>query len=383
MQAPVPEGVVVEWEKRTAHTGTLQLGTAERHLAEVCTPENFGEWALAFGKKRSTTVWSYLRRGIREAYETASWEQKVDGIFVALECSHTSEIIVPLGGKQTILSENELESIARAVVQFHADKIRKGDRLGNPRRALQILGLVQVTRLLKQQISSVKNASAEKLAVEKNRAVHLSGTELSPVAVVVVRSRECRDVEKYLTESRAGPLTSETLYLASALTYRPEWVVFFETPVALKVRGRKGLIDSVTGHLSDHWVDVRFKAVPDSVAAVPARIPVRFGRRTFEPLTADHAALVLLDLLFSKEENLETSHAKGDRAFAEGRLNPIGKSASSLYRLSTRPQWLINEETAGRLELNATSFRRAHDVRGHFRTREGVAHPVKPHRRRS
>lgn len=190
-------------------------------------------------------------------------------------------------------------------------------------------------------------------------------------------------MEKYFTESRAGSLTSETLYLASALTYWPEWVVLFETPVALMLRGRKVLIESVTGSLGEQWVDVRFKAGSNTIAAVPARIPVRTGRRTFEPRTADHAALVLLDLLFSKEENLETSHAKGDRVFAEGRLGPIGKSASTLYRLSARPQWVSGDGSAGRLELKATSLRRVHDVRGHFRTRDGVKHPVKPHRRKS
>jgi len=383
MQSPVPVAVVVNWKKRTANSAPLEEGTAERHLAELCTPSNFGEWALAFGQKQPIPLWNYLKRGIRNAYTEATWEQKVEGIFAAFECSHAAEVIPRESGQHCELTEAEMDSIARAVVEFHSDKVRNGDRLATAMRALQLIGLGRMTRLVKQQIIDVKRGSIEQAEVGKPAAAAARPPQLSPVAVVVLRNRECRDVEKYFTQSRAGSLTSETLYLASALTYRPEWVVLFETPVALMLRGGKVLIDSVTGSLSDQWVDVHFKAGPTTIAAAPARIPVRFGRRTFEPRTADHAALVLLDLLFSLEENLETSHAKGDRVFAEGRLSPIGKTASTLYRLSTRPQWGIRDGNAGQLELKATSLRRAHDVRGHFRTRDGVKHPVKPHRRRS
>lgn len=383
MQSPAPAAVVIDWVKRTADSASLEEGVAERHLAEVCTPANFGEWARTFGKKHSTPLWNYLKRGIRNAYTAASWEQKVDGIFTALECTHTSEAIVHQGGQDSSLTDAEIESVARAIVEFYADKVRQGDRLGNRRKALQLLGLDQMSRLLKQQILVTKSGSIEEFVLVKTAPAGIKRPTLSAVAVIVLRSWECRDMEKYFTESRVGSLTSETLYLASALTYRSEWVVLFETPVALRLGRGSVLVESVTGTFSDEWVDVHFKSGPNSAAAVPARVPVRFGRRTFVPKTADHAALVLLDLFFSKEENLGSSRAAGDLAFAERRLRLIGKSASILYRLSTRPQWAISEGTAGRLELKATSLRRAHDVRGHFRTRDGVTYPVKPHRRKS
>lgn len=379
MQSPVPETVVINWAKRTVDSTSLEEGTAERHLAEVCTPANFGEWALTFGKKQSTPLWGYLRRGIRNAYAEASWEQKVDGIFAALECSHTSEIVSPQVGPQNTLAQSELESIANAVVEFHSDKVRKGDRLGTARRTCQLLGIVQMPRLLKQQITALKSGDPGVMNVGSSSTIR---PRLSPIAAIVFRSRECRDVETYFTKSRAASLTAETIFLASALTYRPQWTVLFETPVKLRLEQREAVIESVSGTLSDEHVDVRFKAGPNSPAKVNARIPVRFGSRTFEPRTAEQAALVLLDLLFSREENLSTSSAKGDLIFAEKRLGRAGKSISALYRMSSLPSWSINDGRS-RLEVKVSSDRSAHDVRGHFRTRNGVAYPVRPHQRKS
>lgn len=383
MRSPVPADVVIDWAKRTADSASFEASVAERHLAEVCTPSNFGEWARSFGTKQSTPVWNYLKRGIRNAYNVASWKQKVDGIFAALDCSHTTEDIVPQGRRpNNNLADAELESIVHAVVEFHSDKVRDGDRLGNASRTAQLLGLVQAPRLLKEQITAMKIGSIEKAGVVKTASPSTIRPKLLPVAAILFRSRECRYVETYFSESRTASLTADTMFLASALTYRSQWIVLFETPVTLRLGRRKVMVESVTGTLGDDWVDVRFKAGSSSQGAIPARIPVRFGRRTFEPTTAEHAALVLLDLLFSREENLETSRADGDRVFAEKRLEPIGKSVSTLYRLNTQLRWAINAGTS-RLVLKEESSRRAHDVRGHFRVRDGATYPVKPHRRKS
>jgi hypothetical protein len=173
------------------------------------------------------------------------------------------------------------------------------------------------------------------------------------------------------------------MYLASTPTYRPKWIVLFEVPVALRLGREKVVVESVYGTLGDEWVDVRFHAGASLTGKLSARIPVRPGRRTFDPTAVEHTAAVLLDLLFSKEECLRPSAAAGDRVLANTRLKATGTTTSTIYRLSDRPRWEGYESAGGRLELKGVSTRRAHDVRGHFRTRNGVSRPVKPHRRGS
>lgn len=208
-------------------------------------------------------------------------------------------------------------------------------------------------------------------------------TNLSRVAVVVLRARECRDVETYFSESRQAAISSETLYLASALTHRPQWVVLFESPVTLMVNGIELPVDGARGKSNGQNVEVKF-GIDDSQSAFPSvRIPIGTSKRTYPAHKVGHAALVLLDLLFSQEENLETARAGGDTVFARKRLSPVGKTTSAVYRLAARPHWATGEGRS-RLSLGATTVnRRAHDVRGHFRIVEGVEYPVRPHRRQS
>lgn len=383
MQAPVPATVVVEWASRMAAEPAIDSAAVEEHLSQVCTSANFGEWAHTFGRKGSAPSWSYLKRGMRNAYAEASWEQKVDGIFVALGCGPKSESIAIHGDRGAQLTETDTERLVDAVVAYHGDKIRRGDRLKNGQRALSLLGLASVSQLLARRITAWKKELADMAEPSATPSETLVRPTFTTVATIVLRSRECRDLEVYLTESRSVLLTSETMYLASTLTYRPKWIVVFEAPVALRLGREKVVVESVSGTLGDEWVDVRFHAGASSAGKLPARIPVRPGRLTFDPTTVEHAALVLLDLLFSKEEYLWSSNAAGDRVLADSRLKASGTRASTIYRLSNRPRWEGGESAVGRLVLKRVSARRAHDVRGHFRTRNGVTRPVKPHRRSS
>lgn len=385
MQSPVPASVVVEWASRMAEDATIDSDTIEHHLSQVCTSANFGEWAHGFGRNRNARSWSYLKRGIRSAYAEASWKQRIDGIFVALGCDLTSESIVHNDVRDARLTEIDMERLVNAVVAFHSDRIRGGDRLKDGQKALSLLGLAGVSQILARRITAWKQELPDAAEPSEPISDDKVRTTFPVVAAIVLRSRECRDLENYMAESRSVSLTSETLYLASTLTYRPEWIVLFEQPMSLRLGAEKVRVDSVSGTLSDEWVDVRFRGVASPEGRLPVRIPVRPGRRTFDPTMSEHAALALLDLLFSREENLQSTHAAGDRKLANTRLKVMQKTASTIYRLSDWPRWGGGELSAGRLELRPVSVspRRAHDVRGHFRTRNGVSRPVRPHRRRS
>jgi len=383
MQSPVPVPVVVDWASRMADNPEIDPSAVEHHLSQVCTSANFGEWAHAFGRNGSAPSWTYVKRGMRDAYAEASWEQKIDGIFVSLGCSLTSESIARSGDTGARLTETDMERLVDAIVTYHSDKIRGGDRLKSGQRALSFLGLVGVSQLLARRITAWKREFVDTAETPDTPPETAVRSTIAAFAAIVVRSSECRDLERYLAESRAVSLTSETLYLASALTYQPKWMLLFESPVRLRL-GRETLVtEFVSGTLGDEWVDVRFHPGASLAGKSPARIPVRPGRRTFDPTMVEHAALVLLDLLFSREESLRPSQAVGDRELVESRLAATRNTVSAVYRLSDRPRWDSAERTVGRLELKHASSRQAHDVRGHFRSRNGVSHPVKPHRRRS
>lgn len=377
----------------------ITVDDASVHLARYCTPETVGRWAYALVGRQDRKPGGYVRRRVLEAFDEAAWEQKIGAIFHAvgyIRAADASDVVWDAGE----LTAPVMAAIADTVVEFHTDNL--SDRVRNGiERALQMLGLKELSGTVVERwdasASKMSKAEIEALldtldqnfartndARTRDDAVAAPGqTDLSRVAVVVLRARECRDVETYFSESRHVSISTETLYLASALTHRPQWVALFESPVTLIVNGRKLAVDGASGKSNGQYVEVKFGIVDSQPAFPSVRIPIGTGKRTYPAHKVGHAALVLLDLLFSREENLETARAGGDTVFARKRLSPVGKTPSAVYRLIKRPQWATGEKPS-RLSLSATTVnRRAHDVRGHLRTVDGVEYTVKPHRRQS
>lgn len=377
----------------------ISVEDAAEHLARYCTPETVGRWAYALVGRKDRRPGGYVRRRVLEAFDHATWEQKVGAVFHALGYVHSAD------ASDAVWDAGEftapvMVAIADSAVELHTNNLSGGVRNGIE-RALQMLGLKELPGTVVERW----NAAANKMSMSEIEALldtldqnftqtndarthddtvaALGRTNLSRVAVVVLRARECRDVETYFSKSRHAAISSETLYLASALTHRPQWVVLFESPVTLIVNGRELAVDGASGKSNGQYVEVKF-GIDGSQSALPSvLIPIGTGKRTYLPHKVGHAALVLLDLLFSREENLETARAGGDTVFARVYLSPVGKTPSAVYRLVTRPQWATGEGQS-RLSLGATTVnRRAHDVRGHLRTVDGIEYTVKPHRRQS
>lgn len=397
--APVSPAVVDEWTERTKGDPRVTVDDAAEHLAQYCTPETFSQWAQCLAGSGRRSFGDYVTTVMRSAYDAASWEQKINGIFYALGCQPLPTVprIVCEAGN---LTEPVMMAIAHVSVEFHEERLAER-HLKREQRALGLLGLDALAVVFAKRW----NAAASKKSAEEIDALLAeiepsptcavltnptgeAGTaqplqDLSAVAVIVLRSRECRKVEHYLTDSRSTSIASETMYLASALTYRPVWELLFEEPVSLRCGRKLVAFDRVSGSLHEKWIEVKFTARTDSRTNPHVDIPIREGRRSFDANTLGHAALVLLNLLFSREENLTTANAQGDKVLARQWLEPTGKTPSAVYRLTDPPQWEPGDG-ASRLAMSvATSDRRAHDVRGHFRIVDGIAYPVKPHRRRA
>src|SRR5699024_6066062 len=144
---------------------------------------------------------------------------------------------------------------------------------------------------------------------------------LQPVAAVVVRSRECPDVQNYLAAACKRDLTVETVFLATALTYRPQWRLLFEKPVSVKIGSPRMSLTAVTATIGQDSIALRFSTA-DSRRVTPAHVNVAFRQRTYISGDASQVAIILLDLLFADESRLIASRAVGDQRFAATRLEP-------------------------------------------------------------
>lgn len=397
--APVPPIVVDEWAKMTRKAPEITVDDAAEHLARYCTPETVGHWAYALVGQKDRRPGGYVRRRVLEAFEQATWEQKVCAIFQSLGYLHSIDVPDAVWDAGEITAP-VMATIADSAVELHTDNLSDRARNGTE-RALQMLGLNDLSgaviknwnaaanKLSKAEIEALLDSLEPGISRTDEAGVPDSAipapirTSLSPAAVVVLRARECRDVETYFMESLRTELSSETLYLASALTHRPHWVVLFEVLVNMTIEGKQTTVNGARGTWNGQYVEVKF-AIDNGASTSPSvRIPIGTGKRKYSANRVGHAAMVVLDLLFSREENLETSRASGDEVFARKRLSPVGITASAIYRLAERPVWATAERRS-RLSLGTASVsRRAHDVRGHFRIVRGIEYPVQPHRRQS
>ncbi|MEY8568805.1 hypothetical protein [Brevibacterium linens] len=397
MRAPVPYTVVSDWVNQTKDVSpTVADGMVDRHLASVCSRETFGLWAHTFSKLSPDEVEPFIATAIRVGYLEATWTQAVVGIFAALGFEKLPP--VPSGvWSAGVMSQPVMTAIAVAVL-----KARPGGQLKQHwRRALTMLtrtDLASVIDARREQLprGSRLLADSSSAPVPKTDPPVVKQTQpkmkkkpvstpvaptLQPVAAVVVRSRERTDMEAYLAAAGKRDLTVETVFLATALTYRPLWRLLFEQPVSVKIGSRRLALSSVTATMRRDSIALRF--IAESGRVVPTHVNVDFRQRTYVTGEASHVAIVLLDLLFAHEGKLSASQAVGDERFAAGRLAADGQEPAAVYRLSDRPRWVDGGASGQLVASGSSNVRRPHDVRGYRQTRGGTIYRVRPHRRSS
>ena len=398
LRGPVGLAAADEWAVQTRKNFNVSLDDAAEHFARYCTSSNVGKWAYSLVGKRSSQPGGYVKRRVLEAFDQATWEQKVNAVYSAAGYDNSTEI-PDLVWDADEFHATVVTAIADSVVNFHQPKLLAKRRDG-VERSLQLLGVAElsnaiVTRWneasnalskahLEALLDSVIDSRPEAKRPSSNLSVVASAKlRVDPVAVILLRSRECRDIETYFANFRQSSVSSDTLYLASALTHRPKWVVLLEDPIELSIQGERITVDRVTAASDERQIEVVFESPGRSSSIGSARIPLGTVKRTYSTNSVAHTALVMLDLFFSHKGNLETSHAPGDTVFADRRLAASNFTAASVYRLSKRPLW-DPELLKSRLRLRkAIDNRKAHDVRGHVRIVNGAEYPVKPHRRES
>ncbi len=413
MQAPVAYTVVKSWVDSTRRVAPTEAdGMVTAHVRTVCSPRTFGAWAHAFSKLPAHEVEPFISHAIRTAYLQATWTQSVVGIIEAL--GFEKEPRLPSGiWSAGVMSPPVMAAIADAVLSASPDR----NVVGRWRRALVLITRTDLASVIdeRQKLLPRVNRRARELNAapspevfpasapkpkaspalaqpapvkqtqpkkRKKKPPQSASPPLKPVAAVVVRSRECPDVEAYLAESGKRNLTVETVFLATALTYRPQWRLLFEQPVSVKISSRRRSLSAVTATMGRDSIALRF-ATTGGRPVAPTFVNVDFRQRTYATGNASHVALVLLDLLFAHEGRLTASQAVGDEKFAADRLAPDGQGPAAVYRLSDRPRWVDGGCSGQLVTHGAAGSRRPHDVRGYRQTRDGKTYWVGPYHRSS
>lgn len=398
LRGPAGPAAADEWAVLTRKNFDISVDDAAEHFSRYCTPSNVGKWANSLVGKRSSPPGSYVKRRVLEAFNQATWEQKVDAVYSAAAHDKTSDI------PEFVWEADEFDSavvaaIADSIVRLHQPDLLEKRRDG-VKRSLQLLGLGQLAiatvKKWNETSSALSKAELDALldlviddSPEAKRnssdpsAVASAKPSVDPVAVILLRSRECQDLETYFSNFRQSSVSSDTLYLASALTYRPKWVALFENPIEMQIQNQRLTVDRLTGATDGRHIEVAFSSTGRSAVFRSAKIPLGAVKRTYSAGSVEHTALVMLDLFFSQKDNLETSHASGDTVVANRGLAAAGNIASSVYRLTRRPYWDPDNRTSRLMLPRNNSNRKSHDVRGHIRIVNGVEYPVRPHRRES
>lgn len=412
MKAPVPYTVVKDW---FAQTRQLEASTADKmvadHLAGLCDSRTFGTWAHTASKWPPHGVEPFLSEVIRIAFLRATWWESLVGIFTALAFENVPHLPQEVWDAE-VLSPPVMSAIADAAIAAHRGRRPRGQW----RRALVLLTRTDLAAVIDDRdeglteveipaagpkpaptrpIPPVRPPQPPRVPTEtaplrlkqtqpkkrkRKKSPQPPRPSLQPVAAVVVRSRECRDVETYLAAAGKRDLTVETVFLATALTYRPQWRLLFEKPVSMKIGSRRISLTAVTATMGWDSIALRFSTA-DGRRMMPAYVNVDFRQRTYISGDASHVAISLLDLLFTDESRLIASRAVGDQRFAATRLEPDGQEAAAVYWLSDRPLWIDGGASGQLLAQGVSGSRRPHDVRGYRQTRDGKTHRVKPYHR--
>lgn len=422
MKAPVPYRVVEDW---VAQTRDLESSAADAmvggHLAGLCTCGTFGTWTYVVSQWPAQEVDVFLADAIRNAYLQASWKESILGTFAAIGFETIPQL------SDEIWDAGVLMPPVMAAIADAALEASPGRRLrGKWRRALVLLTRTDLASVIEERQRLPARASVPASAVMPVRASPLPPLtpppapepvpareqarspatlisvrkltqpkqkkqqrkpeqfrpSLHPVAAIAVRSRECTAVETYLMDASKRDLNVETVFLATALTYRPKWRLLFEKPVSVKIGSRRVFLSSVTATMRENSIALRFHT-EDARQVIPASVIIDFRQRTYISGDASLVALVLLDLLFADESRLIASQAAGDWLFAGRKLDPEGQEAAAVYRLSDRPRWVDGGASGQLMVTGASSARKPHDVRGYRQTREGKTYRVKPYHRSS
>lgn len=412
MKAPVPCTVVQDWVAQTRH---LEASTADKmvsdHLANLCDSRTFGIWAHTASKWPPHEVEPFLSHAIRVGYLRATWRESLVGIFNALGFENVPPLPQEVWDAE-VLSPPVMTAIADAAIAAHRGRRPQSQW----RRALVLLTRTDLATVIDdceagstegempmtvpkpsptRPIPPVTPAPQPTVAAEteptplketqpkkRKKTPQSQRPPLQPVAAVVVRSRECPDVQKYLAAACKRDLTAETIFLATALTYRPQWRMLFEKPVSVKIGSRRMSLTAVTARLGQDSIALRF-ITADGRRVMPAHVNVDFRQRTYISGDASQVAIILLDLLFADESRLIASRAVGDQKFAATRLEPDGQEAAAVYRLSDLPRWVDGGASGQLMSTGASGTRRPHDVRGYRQTRDGKTYRVKPYHRSS
>lgn len=376
----------------------ITVQDAATHFEQYCSPATVGAWADAIAGTPSGKALNYARQQVMRTFQQATWEQKLEAVCQTLHVDSSSTVPDVVWTAEEFNS-TAVESLAKSVATI-PNSILSSKQRKKASRALQILNLDELSDALTAEpntvnhsIHSIKTVSPLDLLNNPNMTPAENAHETIesktlpsnaiPIAAIVLRTPECRDIENYFSQFRPASISSDTLYLASELTHRPKWVVILEDTIKLRIQGKKSTISRIDATSTSHQIEVSFHLQDSPPTIRTARVPIRAVDRKHSSNTVTHTALVLLDLLFCHTERLETADSDSDKTLANEQLSHSGHTASAVYRLAERPRWAKHKKNSRLNTGNLTRSRKEHDVRGHIRVVDGTEYPVRPHRRRS
>lgn len=402
---------VESWTRTLASPKALSRRPVAREAGRLIDGSSFGKWAHSMCEEPAWNPPDHIVSAIRQAYQQAAPGQKQRGILQALGRLDRSPIPVEAYGS----GKTERSSMAALVRYALEPVVVANDRLA-ARIAVRSAALLNdsflralVTVLLadaglwelaqtRAHQKSVPRHSAFKnahLDADRTTATEAFGNDSAPsrvslkpkssndvnaIALVIARESDCRLLNIYLTESRRVDVSADAAYLAAELTYHPSWRLSLQTPVEIKLGNQKVPIRAAVIRPGIDTITIQLQG-SSSGATVPAiKMPLS-GARTYPSGSPDHAAAVIIDVLFATSHQLRKTHAVGDLRIAQKLLERTGETATAVYRLNCDLVW-SNTRSGRFLSVAAPSKSsvKPHDTRGYFQIRGGKKVPVRAYK---
>lgn len=369
MRAPVRLDDIYEWDARVASADGVKRGDARRHVERLCNTAAFGRWAYAMAEDSGWSPPKHVVTAIRKAFNRASWKRKCRGIVQAL--GRRDDGSLPIRVAQAGAFSDDILTILVHHALSGAGVRRDAEALRCALVAAHYLGNDGLTSAVSRFVE--KSGSVE---VPQQVSAGANG-----FGAVVLRVVEAKLLDGYFAASRRVDVSADAAYLAGELTYHPAWYLMLESPVHIRIGRRNVAIRSASFSIGTESLEIRFQKSAAGPTIPRVVIPLS-GARAYVAGTAEHAAAVIVDLLFSSGERLQKTHAAADKALVETLIGEVKTSASSIYRLSSSPDWNVSTLSGSFLSVTGRSgvAQVPHDRRGHFQIRNGKQVPIRAYR---
>lgn len=369
-----PEPIAIKWTRQIDSNAVLDRGEMKELVLRYCTHETFGRWAHAVASHPTVDFPPAIVSVIRDSFRRARKEE------------HAIAIIHAMGrfDDEDQTWSNEYQRVVKLawlpdVVRYGLEPaFRRGDTdaMEAAVRAAALIRFGGVGRAVRREVEPFLSRVSEVThsAVEKPIAVPGTGA-------VLLRGEEARDVDAYLRHSREVQVSADAIHLAIELTYHPIWKLVAEEPFTFRLGRLKASVQVVTVTPGADSLDIRFGMVGGGPTVPTVHLPTK-GPRTYLPGTVDHAAAVLVDLMFADTNRLRTTRLDKDRTLVVRLLASCKMMPTAVYRLSSPPVWDPDADESAFLSVTRQDqkTRAAHDTRGHFQTRRGRKVPIRPYR---